>query len=200
MEERHAIARLRRGDISGLEPLVRQYQIKALRTVVLITRDHAAAEDIVQAAFVRVHERIHQYDPERPFAPWFFKSLIHDALKADSKQRRYVSLEAERSPAQMSFEDVLPAASADPAEEFEREELRQQIWDAIGKLTPKQRAAIVMRYYLAFSEAEIAEALDVASGTVKWRLHGARERLRGLLWRVRPAETPAHGTEVKRDG
>jgi len=50
MEEQKAIARLKRGDIGGLEALVRKYQVQAVRTAYLITRDRALAEDIVQAA------------------------------------------------------------------------------------------------------------------------------------------------------
>jgi RNA polymerase sigma factor (sigma-70 family) len=55
------------------------------------------------------------------------------------------------------------------------------VWQALTKLAPKQRAAIVMRYYLDMGEQEMAEQLSVAPGTVKWRLHQARQRLRHLL-------------------
>jgi hypothetical protein len=53
MEEQEAIARLKRGDIGGLEALVRKHQVQAVRTAYLITRDRALAEDIVQTAFLR---------------------------------------------------------------------------------------------------------------------------------------------------
>ena len=62
MEEQEAIARLKRGDVGGLEVLVRGHQVRAVRTVFLITRDRALAEDIVQAAFLRAYERIGQFD------------------------------------------------------------------------------------------------------------------------------------------
>lgn len=71
MEESRAIDRLRRGDVAGLEFLVRQYQIPALRAAYLITRDSALAQDVVQAAFLKAYERISQFDPNRPFGPWF---------------------------------------------------------------------------------------------------------------------------------
>jgi DNA-directed RNA polymerase specialized sigma24 family protein len=54
MDESHAIARLKRGDIAGLQTLVRVYQVLAARTAYLIVRDRALAEDIVQTAFVHV--------------------------------------------------------------------------------------------------------------------------------------------------
>ena len=82
MEEQKAIARLKRGDISGLEALVRKYQVQAVRAAYLIIRDRALAEDIVQAAFLRAYERIGQFDAGRPFGPWFLRSVVNDAVKA----------------------------------------------------------------------------------------------------------------------
>src|SRR5262245_4363710 len=93
MEERQAIARLKLRDISGLEFLVHKHQVRAIRAAYLIVRDRALAEDIVQAAFLRAYDRIHQFDAERAFGPWFLKSVINDALKAVARQERQVSLD-----------------------------------------------------------------------------------------------------------
>jgi RNA polymerase sigma-70 factor, ECF subfamily len=200
VEERQAIARLRRGDIGGLEALVRAHQVQAVRVVYLIVRDRAAAEDIVQTAFVRVHARIHQFDPDRPFAPWFFKSLVNDALKTLAHQQRHTSLDAEIGDTLDTLADLLAAPMGDPAAAFEGTELRQQVWDAIGKLTPHQRSVVVLRYYLGMSEMEAAEALDVATSTVKSRLYDARQHLKRLLVNWRGESTHAQRQEVERHG
>jgi RNA polymerase sigma-70 factor, ECF subfamily len=200
VEERQAIARLRRGDIGGLEALVRAHQVQAVRVVYLIVRDRAAAEDIVQTAFVRVHARIHQFDPDRPFAPWFFKSLVNDALKTLAHQQRHTSLDAEIGGTFETLADLLAAPTGDPAAAFDQTELRQQVWDAIGKLTPVQRSVVVLRYYLGMSELEAAEALDVATSTVKSRLYDARQQLKRLLVNWRGESTHAQRQEVERHG
>ena len=106
MDERQALARLRRGDIGGLETLVQIYQVKAVRTAYLITRDQALAEDIAQNAFVRVHERIHQYQPDRPFEPWFFRVIVNDAVKAANRSQRQVSIEAAFDGSELSLADM----------------------------------------------------------------------------------------------
>jgi len=93
---RAAVEKLRRGDITGLTVLVEAYQIRALRAAFLITQDKPVAEDIVQSAFVRVYERIVQYDITRPFAPWFLRGVVNDALSWARKTSRHVSLDAER--------------------------------------------------------------------------------------------------------
>jgi RNA polymerase sigma-70 factor (ECF subfamily) len=74
------------------------------------------------------------------------------------------------------------AARAESVEEqVESIELQNQVWDAMQKLSPRQRAVIVQRYFLEMSEKEMAEGAGSAVGTVKWMLHAARTRLRSLL-------------------
>ncbi len=187
MEEQEAIARLKRCDIGGLEALVRQYQVRAVQTAYLITRDRALAEDIVQAAFLRAYERIGQFDAGRPFGPWFLRSVVNDAVKAAARRKRLVPLEASPEGEGASLADLLADPSPGPDDLMEAAETRQTVWTALGKLPPAQRAAIVQRYYLGLSEAEMAGELACPPGTVKWRLHAARKRLRTLLRPLWPA-------------
>ncbi len=178
-DEQAAITRLRRGDVQALDALVLRYQVQVVRAAFLITRDRGAAEDAAQTVFVRLIERIQQYDPRRPFAPYLYRSVIHEAIKIAQKRERDLSLDAETDG--VTLADLLPDWTHDPASEFERAEVRRAVWSALGKLPPKQRAVAVMRFYLEWSEAEIAAALNVPVGTVKWRLHDARARLHKLL-------------------
>ena len=173
-EERAAIARLRRGEIDALETLVRRYQVQAVRAAALVTHDRAVAEDVVQAAFVRAYERIHQFDETRPFGPWFLKGVLRDAIKAAARRSRSAPLEAALGAADHS-------AEGDPAAAWEQTETARAVWEALGRLTPEQRAAVVQRYYLGWSEAQMADAIGRHASTVTWRLHAARERLRQLL-------------------
>lgn len=183
MQETEAIELLRRGDIGGLEKLVEMYYVEAVRTAYLVTRDRSLAEDIAQAAFLRVYERIHQFQADRPFAPWFFRSIVNDALMSE-RWKRHAPRRAEISSEEASLAAYEPALD----ELLVAAETSEAIWDALGKLTPEQRAVVVMRYYVGLNEAEMSSRLDLPKGTVKSRLHTARQRLRRLLpaW-VRPA-------------
>lgn len=192
MEERQAVARLKRGDLTGLETLVRNYQLRAVRAAYLIVRDRAQAEDIVQAAFVRAAQRIEQFDEHRSFGPWFLRSVVHDAIKAAARNERHLSLEWEPNGEGSALADRLQSATPNPLEAVEAAETEAQVWEALGRLSATQRAAVVMRYYLEMSEAEMATKLKAAPGTVKWHLHQARERLRTLL---RPLRSKRDGAE-----
>ena len=74
MEEWRAIARLKGGDIDGMEPLVRRHYARSVRAAYLILRDREAAEDVVQGAFARMPEGIKGFDEARSFGPWFLRS------------------------------------------------------------------------------------------------------------------------------
>jgi len=86
--ERAAIAALQRGDINGLDFLVRRYQLPAIRVAFGITSDRAAAEDVVAEAFITAFTRIGQFDPRRLFAPWFYRIIVNDALKIIHRKQR----------------------------------------------------------------------------------------------------------------
>lgn len=181
MDEKEAIARLRQGDLAGLEFLVRTYQVEAKRTAYLITGDAALAEDVVQSAFLRAFERIHQFDPERPFGPWFLRSVANAALRAASDRARQQPLQPEDA-----TESRLASPHPGPEQMIEQAETREAMQAALSRLSPKLRAAIVLRYYLGMTEAEAAEALDCAPGTIKSRLHAARRHLRRLVESMAP--------------
>ncbi|CAG1010298.1 ECF RNA polymerase sigma factor SigW [Anaerolineales bacterium] len=176
MDNTRAIRRLKRGDIGGLEILMEQYQVRAARAAFLITHDESVAQDVVQETFIRIYERIRQFDESRPFEPYLIRSVIHAALNAVRGSEKFTSLEDESG----EIENLLDRA-ASVESQVESTQLQSEILNALSKLSPRQRAVIVQRYYLDMSEQEMALALDAAPGTVKWLLNAARERLRHLL-------------------
>lgn len=176
--EREAIRALKKGAIRGLETLVRKYQVQAVRAADLITRDRALAEDIVQAAFLRAFKRIDQFDESKPFGPWFLRSVINDAVKMVTRRRETPSLD---TLPEISLEEILPASEPEPEECVEQQETHRQVWEALGQLPAEQRAVVVLRYYLELSLEEIREEVAAPSGTIKWRLHKARTRLKKIL-------------------
>jgi RNA polymerase sigma-70 factor (ECF subfamily) len=179
-EEREevAVARLKGGDIRGLQTLVRLYQSQAIRASYLISYDRALAEDVVQAAFLRAYEQIGRFDASRRFGPWFLRSVVNDTLNAVTR-RRTVSLDSAQEGVELP--ELTLAEEYGPEAQVEAAETREAVWAVMQKLSPHQRAAVVMRYYLDLSDAEIARRLDVPPGTVRRRLHDARQRLRQLL-------------------
>ena len=180
MNEQEAIQRLKAKDISGLEFLVMCHQVKAVRTAYLITRDIGLAEDVVQDSFLQAYRSINGFDSSRPFEPWFMRSVVNASVKMMQRSAKQVQVGDEA-------DETVLAELASRVESVEAQvesiEVQNQIWEAMQKLSPRQRAVIVQRYFLEMSEKEMAEESGSAVGTVKWMLNTARERLRSLLER-----------------
>ena len=181
MEDRIAISRLKQGDLSAVEPLVKRYQVQAVRAAYAIVRDRDVAEDVAQTAFIKVVERIHQFDEDRPFAPWFFRIVVNDAVKAAQKQKRSISLDEQLDQPTAQLAKWLVHPELKPEQLLEQQEAHEAILKAMGLLIPEQRAVIVMRYFLEMSEADMSAKLDRPLSTVKWWLRDARKRLRRLI-------------------
>lgn len=181
MDEQQAIARLKRGDLAGLETLVNLYQVQALHSAYLILGERALAEEVVQSAFLRVNEKIHQYDERRPFRAWFLRIVVNAAIKASKRQKRLIALDDDSPARQHALVGWLTDPQPQPDEIVETQETRQAVWRALEQLSPDQRAAIIARYYLGLSDQEMSEQLQRPLTTVKWWLHSARARLRHLL-------------------
>jgi RNA polymerase sigma-70 factor (ECF subfamily) len=144
-------------------------------------RDRPTAEEIAQNAFVRLAQKINQFDERRPFGPWFLRSVVNDALMHLRKQKRQLSLDAMTNEAAPAMLEYLTDPHPNPEALAVTAETRRAVWEALAQLAPEQRAAIVGRYYLGLSEAEMSDHLQRPRGTVKWLLHAGRERLRHLL-------------------
>lgn len=179
MDDLTAVRRLKRGDVRALGILVERYQLEAVRTAALITHDAVLADDVMQEAFLRAYRHIDGFDETRAFAPWFMRIVANLAVQAAQKQARGVSLDAEQEG--FSFLEQLIDSALQPDQQIEASERRQAVREALEKLSPEQRAVIVLRYYFDFSERELAETLQAPQGTISWRLSSARKRLAVLL-------------------
>lgn len=174
-QERDAVAALQRGDSGGLDILVHLHQSRALGVAYAVVGDRQTAEDVVADAFLRVFERIGQFDALRPFAPWFYRIVANGALKALRKtQPSSLDTDGARTREQVDM-SLGPEATAVFADTL------KLLLGAVLSLPDKQRVVVVLRYYLDMDERTIAATMKCPLGTVKWRLHVAKKRLRECL-------------------
>lgn len=184
MNEYEAIIRLKSGDIRGLEILVRRYQLEAVHVAFPIVNDLGLAEEVVQDAFIKVFQNFSSFDETKPFRPWFLRIVVNGALKELGHQKRFVSFD----PDQDECEDDGLYGEENPLLAFEQIEFSdRQIYsdlmkELLNSLSPEHRVVLILKYYRAMSEEEIADVVDIPLGTVKSRLHAAKKKLRCLLY------------------
>jgi len=188
LDDQRAVNRLKAGDIKGLASLVKRYQSEAIETAYLITHDLALAEDVVQDVFLQVYRYSESFDSSRPFRPWFVRSVVNAAVKVAKQEGRNVALDMPIAGDEINLSDLLPDPAPGPDALLEQAELEAALEEALFRLSPDQRAAVVLRYYLDLSDDDISEQLSCATSTVRWRLHAARKQLRQWLHHLAPAQ------------
>jgi RNA polymerase sigma-70 factor (ECF subfamily) len=178
MEEWQAVALLKSGDLNGLEMLVHLYYFQAVRTSFLIVQEIHQAEDIVQTSFLHASEKAEQLSSDR-FGPWFLKMVVNASIRAAKRQKRQVSLD-EQEDCRFLVEWLTDPRP--PIEEIiETEEMRQKVWKALTLLPVRQRAAVVLKYFLEMSEEEVSHELHAPVSQIKWLLFSARKKLKTSL-------------------
>lgn len=166
------IRRARQDDATAWEALVRDHQEPAFRLAYLILGDAADAEEVAQEAFVRAYLNLDGFDAERPFRPWIFQITRNLARNRQRALGRYWA-HVRRWWRQQ------PPPVAEPAH-HNRSEARL-LWQAVRRLKPAWQEVIYLHYFLQLPVAETAAALEIAPGTVKSRLHRARQALKQLI-------------------
>ena len=180
-EEQFAISRLKQGDILGLEPLVRSYQVQAVHLALLIVHDRDLAEEIVQSCFLRAVEKINQFDDQRPFKPWFLRIVANAAVQECQRNKRFISLEGSEAGQVQLAEQFLVDPAQCTEDLVENAELYDAMWKALDRLAPEQRAALVLRYLHGYSEADLTSHFSQPLSTIKWWLRAARSKLQKIL-------------------
>jgi RNA polymerase sigma-70 factor (ECF subfamily) len=174
-EDGQLIGQIRKGDLRAFETLYHKYKSQVYRTALAITSDPGAAEDILQDCFLRVHANIDRLDGSVPISPWLHRVTVNLAYNYVAKRKRRAG------PLDLVIETLAAGTQALPDRHLETTELRDSVQAAIDSLSFSQRVVVTLFYLSEFSLEEIAYILDCPVGTVKSRLHYARNKLRSQL-------------------
>jgi RNA polymerase sigma factor (sigma-70 family) len=175
LEEADLVERARQGDVTAYEELVRKYQDLATRTAYVIAGG-ADALDAVQEAFVKAYSSLERFRSGSSFRPWFLRIVANEAINRRRSARRHANLTL-RAAEGRPPDDAVPSPETAALEQ----ERHRELLAAINRLRPEDRLIIAYRYWFELSEAEMAEALGCARGTVKSRLSRALGKLRERL-------------------
>jgi RNA polymerase sigma-70 factor (ECF subfamily) len=196
-DERARVFEAQRGSEEAFTELVEAYQSHVYNLCYRMLGEPESAEDAAQETFLRAFQHIERYDRSRPFATWLLSIAAHYCI--DRLRRRRFSFSPLDDDEEWGTSELPDVDAPNPEDVTIHRERSSQMQAAIGKLSPTDRAAIVLRYWHDCSEAEIAETLDLSVSAVKSRLHRARRELAGNWQKEeqrparerRPHESPA---------
>ena len=167
------VERCRSGDWSAFTELVIRYQRPIYNAAFWVLRKPEDANDITQIVFLKIAERLDEYDPRFKFFSWIYRIAVNESLNLLRRSGREEALDEEV--------DLPASESADPERRASAAEVAQRIRGALMKLPPNDRVVLTLRHFSECSYEEIGQILDLDPKTVKSRLFEARQRLRVLL-------------------
>jgi RNA polymerase sigma-70 factor, ECF subfamily len=175
-------ARVAARDEAAFDQLVGRYQGRAYRLAWSLLRDPEDARDVSQEAFLRVYQSADRFRGDARFSTWFYRILVNLCLDHRRRRRWWQQAVAQdRDDDDETLVERQPAAEPDPGERVSEEQTMLQVWDAVHRLSPQQRAAVVLSVQEQMSTAEVAAVLDIAEPTVRVHLHRAVQALRRTL-------------------
>jgi RNA polymerase sigma-70 factor (ECF subfamily) len=176
------VDRVRGGDVSAYDELVRKYDRQIFRIAQHITQNREDAEDVMQDAFLKAYEKLDQFQGNSKFYTWLVRIAVNESLMRLRKRRtgRMVSIDEDVETEEGSVpRDLAP----DPEQNYNQAELAEILRKTIQGLPQGFRIVFVLRDVEGLSTEETAETLGLSIPAVKSRLLRARLQLRERLSR-----------------
>ena len=167
------LERYRNGDRAAFTELVIRYQRPIYNAAFWVLRKAEDANDITQIVFLKVAERLDEYDPKYKFFSWIYRITVNESLNLLRRNGREDALDDEI--------DIPGADTANPEWQVGEAEVSRRIQVALMSMNTNDRMVLTLRHFSEFSYQEIGQILDLDEKTVKSRLFEARHRLAELL-------------------
>lgn len=169
-EDHELVRRTAHGDFVAFEQLIRRHQHSVINLAFRFLGDAAEAEDVAQEAFIRVFENAGKYREQAAFKTWLFTIV----------KRRCIDRSRKRRPELLDDSTGVPDTYL-LDRQMERNEISQQVQDALASLPESQRIALVLQHFEDMSYAEVAATMGVSVSSVESLLVRAKRTLRKRL-------------------
>jgi RNA polymerase sigma-70 factor (ECF subfamily) len=170
------------GDTRAFDELVVRYRDKVYRLSYKILRNEDDASEALQDAFTSAFRGLKNFKSESTFSTWLYRVATNASLMKYRKRRDdHVSLEQSQSPQRDAEPMSIPDWSQQPLEELLDAETKEVMEEGLRRLPEDLRTVFILRDEEGYSNAEVAQMLDLTVAAVKSRLHRARIALRDRL-------------------
>ena len=178
--DRELVERWRKGELEAFAALVRRHQRRVFGLLLRMLGNREEAEDASQDTFLNLHRHGHRFRFEARFSTFVYRVAVNAALN----RRRSLGRRRAQAEAFTEVQSVMPSGStpeADPESSLIGDRLRARLERELHALPEALRTPVILFDVEGLSYGEISEVLEVAEGTVKSRIHRARQALRARL-------------------
>jgi RNA polymerase sigma-70 factor (ECF subfamily) len=161
------VQRVREGDRNAFRALVERHSHALFRLAYRMTGNEHDAEDVVQETFLRAFRHLNRFKPEGHFAAWLHRIAVNCAINLLQKRRPPVESRQAGIPLSTDALDTLAASTPTPDRAAIHAELQQKVQAALGRLSPGERIAFVLRHFEGRSIEEIRAVLGVGTSAAK---------------------------------
>jgi len=178
------VRQVQAGDVAAFDCLIGKYRERVYGIVYNMTSNREDAADLTQDAFIKAFQSIHRFGGQSSFFTWLYRIAVNSALSHMRKMRlrSFFSLERIDSEAPVSKEIIAALTDKTGADrDAYVRELQEKLNDAMQKLSIKHRTVVTLFEIDGLSHQEIADVMDCSVGTVRSRLHYAKQLLQSEL-------------------
>src|ERR1041384_3105863 len=181
--EAELVTRVRRGDISAYDDLVRRYQERIYATIYHMTSNHEDANDLAQETFIKAFQALKSFKGGSSFYTWIYRIAVNKTINflKQRKNRSHMSLNDLDFNAEHDPDLVALVSDKTPRREAHLAELQEKLNAAMQKLSEPHRLVVTLHDIQGLAHDEIAEIMDCNIGTVQSRLFYARQQLQAWL-------------------
>lgn len=178
------VQRVQQGDVAAFDRLILKYRERVLGVIYNMTSNREDAADLTQDAFIKAFQSINRFQGQSSFFTWLYRIAINSTLTylRKNRLRTFFSLEKVDENDRQSAEVIEALTDTTGAERdtFVRE-LQERLNEAMQKLSIKHRTVVTLFEIDGLSHQEIAEIMKCSVGTVRSRLHYAKQLLQAEL-------------------
>ena len=168
------VRRATSGDGLALDALVARYAPRVNRLAAQLLGDFEEARDAAQESLVKLCTKLRQFRGEAQFATWLHRLVVNTC-------RDRIAFQRVRRTEPLILEEGATGEESDPSSLAALVDLRNDLREALLRLSPKQRAAVVLRDSFGLPYTEVARLVRIPVGTAKCYVHRARARIRAHL-------------------
>ena len=182
-EDLAIVRKVQDGDVDAFDALILKYRERVYSVIYNLTSNREDASDLTQETFIKAFQSINRFKGKSSFFTWLYRIALNTSLTylRKNKLRRFFSFEkmVDEDHTEGFIENMTADSDSDKAALMS--ELQEKLNDAFQKLSVKHRTVVTLFEIDGLSHKEIAEIVGASVGTVRSRLHYAKQFLQGEL-------------------